>query len=281
MSSVTNTTILGRDHDAKGEIYLQSLDPQPVALGTSAGTTAKPNEDAVGASSLGMELVLAIADGHWGREAAEIGVSKAMELLSSEIPPVTENEIQARLFSLFEQVNEQLYDLAAATPGAVTPETTLIVCHIRESDAGKVLYWASFGDSYLFLLRGQVLNQLNSLNPRWLGYLSKLSEKAETRSFLMKYLTDDARYVGVANGLETGVEKLEPGDIIFLCTDGLVGADRDPNPAQLYGIQMLLLADLSIVSKVEKAIASALARGEKDNITSLAALIPGKQAPAT
>jgi serine/threonine protein phosphatase PrpC len=97
----------------------------------------------------------------------------------------------------------------------------------------------------------------------------------------MKYLTDDARYVGVANGLETGVEKLEPGDIIFLCTDGLVGADRDPNPAQLYGIRMLLMSDLSIVSKVEKAIASALARGEKDNITCLAALIPGKQAPAT
>jgi serine/threonine protein phosphatase PrpC len=271
---MTNTTILGRDHDAKGEIFLQSLDSQPVALGTSAGTTTKPNEDAVGASSLGMELVLAIADGHWGREAAEIGVSKAMELLSFEGSPVTESETPARLFSLFEQVNERIYDMAASSPGAVTPETTLIVCHIRDADAGKVLYWASFGDSYLFLLRGQVLNQLNSLNPRWLGYLSKLSEKAETRSLLMQYLNDKARYVGVANGLETGIEKLQPGDIVFLCTDGLIGVDRDPNPAQLYGIRMLLMSDLSIDAKVEKAIASALGRGEKDNITCLAALIP-------
>ncbi len=267
-------TILGRDHDARGVIYMQSLDPLPVALGTSAGTTAKPNEDAVGVSALGKELVLAIGDGHWGREAAEIGISKAMELLSSESVPVTATEVQARLFSLFEQVNDRLYDQAASTPGAVTPETTLIVCHIRASESGKALYWASFGDSYLFLHRKQTLNQLNSLNPRWLGYLSKLSEKAETRSLLMKYLTDEARYVGVANGLETGIEKLEPGDIVFLCTDGLIGVDRDPNPAQLYGIRMLLMSDDSIDSKVEKAIAAALARGEKDNITCLAALIP-------
>lgn len=281
MEFLQGITILGRDHDARGETYLQSLDSLPVALGTSAGTTAKPNEDAVGVSALGKELVLAIADGHWGREAAEIGVSKAVELLSSEMPPVTESEIRARLFSLFEQVNDQLYDLAGSTPGTVTPETTLIVCHIRESEAGKVMYWASFGDSYLFLFRGQILNQLNSLHPRWLGYLSKLSEKAETRSLLMKYLTGDARYVGVANGLETGVENLEPGDIVFLCTDGLIGVDHDPNPAQLYGIRMLLMSDLSIVSKVEKAIATALARGEKDNITCLAALIPSKLAPAT
>jgi serine/threonine protein phosphatase PrpC len=267
-------TILGRDHDERGAIFLQSLDPLPVALGTSAGTTAKPNEDAVGVSALGKELVLAIGDGHWGREAAEIGVSKAMELLASESQPVAENEIPARLFSLFEQINDRLYDLASSRPGAATPETTLIVCHIREAGSGKVLYWASFGDSYLFLLRKGMLNQLNSLNPRWLGYLSKLSERAETRSLLMKYLTDEARYVGVANGLEKGMEKLEPGDIVFLCTDGLIGVDRDPNPAQLYGIRMLLMSDLPIQSKVEKAIASALARGEKDNITCLAALIP-------
>jgi serine/threonine protein phosphatase PrpC len=281
MEYLQGITILGRDHDAKGEVYLQSLDSLPVALGTSAGTTAKPNEDAVGVSALGTELVLAIADGHWGREAAEIGVSKAMELLSSESPPVAEKEIQARLFSLFEQVNDQLYDLASSTLDAVTPETTLIVCHIRELEYGKVLYWASFGDSYLFLLRKQMLNQLNSLNPRWLGYLSKLSEKPDTRALLMRFLTDDVRYVGVANGMETGIEKLEPGDIVFLCTDGLIGVDRDPNPAQLYGIRMLLMSDLSISAKVEKAIAAALARGEKDNITCLAALIPAKLAPAT
>jgi serine/threonine protein phosphatase PrpC len=269
-------TILGRDHEAKGEIYMQSLDFLPITLGTSAGTTLKPNEDAVGVSVQGSEMILAIADGHWGREASELSVSKAMELLGPESLPIPESESQPRLFSLFEQINSQLYDMAASAPAAATPETTLVVGHIRETENDKFLHWASFGDSYIFLLRKETLKQLNSLESRWLGYLSKLSEKNETRAVLMRTLVDKARYVGVADGLETGMEKLESGDIVFLCTDGLIGADRDPNPAQLYGIRMLLLSDLPIESKVEKAIASALARGEKDNITCLAAQIGGK-----
>ena len=273
MESSQRIIIHGRDHDAQDEIFLQLLESLPVALGTSAGTTVKPNEDSVGASTWGTELVLAIADGHWGREGSEIAVSNAVDLLASESQPAADTEIQARLSLLFEQVNTQLYDMAASSPTTATPETTLIVCRVRDTDSGKVLFWASFGDSYLFLLRKQMLNQLNALQPRWLGYLSKLSEKAEARAFLMKYLTSEARYVGVANGLEMGIEKLEPGDIIFMCTDGLIGSDRDPNPALLYGIRMLLMSNLPIHSKVEKAIASALARGEKDNITCVAARI--------
>jgi serine/threonine protein phosphatase PrpC len=273
MEQSQRVTLFGRDHETKGEIFLQSLDSLPVTLGTSAGTTAKPNEDSTGVSVRGSEMVLAIADGHWGREASEIAVSKAVELPVTEAEPSTESETRAQLFSLFEQVNDRLFDLAASTPGTSTPETTLIVCRIKEMDGGKFLYWASFGDSYLFLMRKEMLNQLNSLQPRWLGYLSKLSGKSETRALLMKYLTDEARYVGVTNGLETGTEKLEPGDIVFLCTDGLIGSDRDPNPAILYGIRMLLMSSLPIASKVEKAIASALSRGEKDNVTCLAALI--------
>jgi serine/threonine protein phosphatase PrpC len=141
-------------------------------------------------------------------------------------------------------------------------------------ESSKYLYWASFGDSYLFLLRNEKLKQLNSLNPRWLGYLSKLSEKTETRAILMRFLTDEARYVGVASGLETGIEKLESTDIVFLCTDGLVGSDKEPDPAVLYRIKMLLASNLPFNSRVEKTIVSALDRGEKDNITGLAALLP-------
>ncbi len=274
MENLQQITVFGRDHDAKREIFLQSIDPLPITLGTSTGTTAKPNEDSVGVSVQGSGMVLAIADGHWGREASEIAVSKAAELTVSEERLSTETENRAQLISLFEQVNDRLYDLAITAPGTPTSETTLIVCHIKETDGVKFLHWASFGDSYLFLLRKEMLNQLNSLQPRWLGYLSKLSEKTETRALLMKYLTDEARYVGVTNGLETGMEKLETGDIVFLCTDGLIGSDRDPNPAVLYGIRTLLMSDLPIASKVEKVIASALARGEKDNITCLAAVIP-------
>lgn len=273
METPTKSILFGRDHEAGGKIYIQALDSETFALGTSSGVTTKPNEDAAGVAVLDSEVVLAIADGHWGREASEIAVSKAMELLGPEVRPSWESETRARLFSLYEQVNTQLYELAASMPGALTPETTLIVCDVKEVESGKYLYWASFGDSFLFLLRNGQLRQVNSLAPRWLGYLSKLSEKADNQAIMMRFLTDEARYVGVASGLETGNEKLESKDVIFLCTDGLVGSDRQPDPFVLAGIAEILSSDVPIGSKVEGAIASALKRGEKDNISCVTASV--------
>jgi serine/threonine protein phosphatase PrpC len=266
-------TVFGRDHESKGEIYSQALETFNIALAMSVGVTSKSNEDAIGAAAVNSEIVLALADGHWGRDASELAISKAVELLHPAVRPSRDSETRARLFALFEQVNTELYNMAVAAPGAATPETTLIVCHIKEASSGKYLYWSSFGDSYLFLLRKEQLKQLNTLNSFWLGYLSKLSENADTRSILMKFLSDEARYVGVPSGLETGIERLEPGDIIFLCTDGLIGSDREPEPAVLEEIKDILVSDQPLLSKAEKAVASALNRGEIDNISCVMTLI--------
>lgn len=274
MNTLIKNVVLGRDHDSKGAVYIQDLFSSNLGMGTSSGVTSKPNEDALGVSVFGSETVLAIADGHWGRDASELAISKAVELLREENRPSRDSETRARLYALFEQVNNDLYELAVSGPGASAPETTLIVCHIKEAASGKYLYWSSFGDSFLFLLQDGSLKQLNSLNPCWLGYLSRLSEKADTRSILMRFLSEEARYVGVARGLETGIQRLDPGDVIFLCTDGLVGSDTRPEQSVLEAVCTTLTSDLSIASKVERLIASALGRGEEDNISCIVAQIP-------
>jgi serine/threonine protein phosphatase PrpC len=89
----------------------------------------------------------------------------------------------------------------------------------------------------------------------------------------MKFLSDEARYVGVPSGLETGIEKLEPGDIVFLCSDGLIGSDREPEQAVLEEIKDILAPDQPLLSKAEKAVASALNRGEIDNISCVVTLV--------
>jgi serine/threonine protein phosphatase PrpC len=273
MDDSKKVTVLGRDHETPGEMYAQALELSGIAFGTSVGVTSKPNEDAIGVSILGSDIVLAIADGHWGRDASELAVSMAVDLIREGSRPSKESETRARMFALFEQVNSELYRIATSVPGAPASETALIVCHVREIPTGKYLYWASFGDSYLFLLRSGKLKQLNSLNPFWLGYLSKLSESAETKNILMRFLSDEARYVGVASGLETGIEKLESGAIVFLCTDGLVGADYDPEPSILESITETLVSGSPPLAKVEKIISATLAREETDNITCLLAQI--------
>ena len=274
MASPVKIIIFGRDHESKGEIYTQSFLSPNVALGTSVGAIDKPNEDAAGMAISLPKIVLGIADGHWGRDASELAISKAMSLLDQESTPSGEKEtkIQVPLYDLFEQINTELF--YSAKSATATPETTLIVCQILESEPGKLMFWASFGDSYLFLLRGEQLVQLNTLNPRWLGYLSKSSENEGTRSLLVRAPSDEIRFVGVAGGLQTGNKKLTSGDIIFLCTDGLVGSNSEPDPTVLYTIRDLLRSDLPLYARVEKIIASALDRGEIDNISCLAALIP-------
>lgn len=273
MDNSTKIIIFGREHESKGEIYFRALESSSVAFGTSVGVTSKPNEDCLGVSMSGSEMVLAIADGHWGRDASEIAVSKAVDLIRADTRPAQDSETRARLFSLFEQVNTKLYEIATSAPGASASETTLIVCHVKEAPSGKYLYWASFGDSYLFLLRNGEWKQLNSLNAFWLGYLSKLSENANTKSILTRFLSSEARYVGVPSGLETGIERLETGDTVFLCTDGLLGSDCAPEQSVVDGMKRILKSELSLASRVEQMIASALDRGEEDNVSCVAASI--------
>lgn len=266
-------TVLGKDHPTKNEIFTQTLELANIALGTSVGTTSKPNEDCVGASVSDSEIVLAIADGHWGKEASEIAVTRAVDLLGPDVRSSTASETRARLFALYEQVNTILYEMATSAPGAPTPETSLIVCHVKDAETGRYLYWANFGDSYLFLLRDGKLKLLNTLQPRWLGYLSKLSENADTKAILLQFLTDSARYVGVASGMESGIEKLAAGDMLFLCTDGLIGSDKEPGQEVVDMITEALLSDSALESKVKRIIESALARGEKDNVSCVAAQV--------
>jgi hypothetical protein len=64
-------TIYGKEHEVPGELCARDLAPFSMGLGTSVGIAIKPNEDCLGAAALGSELILAIADGHWGRDASE------------------------------------------------------------------------------------------------------------------------------------------------------------------------------------------------------------------
>ena len=268
-----NIVIYGKDHESPDEIFCQTIEDLNIAFGISEGTTTKANEDCLGISVTGGETLLAIADGHWGREASELAIEKAMEIFRSMLRPAKENETRARFYALFEQINQELFSLAMSQPGAIAPETTLIVCQLKEIQSEKYLYWSSFGDSYLFVFRNNKLTQLNSLNQYWLGMLSRMSEYSEARQLTLKGLFGESRYIGVADGLETGIEKLQSGDIIILCTDGLIGSDERVPKSVGEKIRTILTSVDSLENKVISLIKSALDRGEKDNISCILAQI--------
>lgn len=272
MDNQQKIAIYGREYETPSEIYSPSIENLNIGFGISVGVTKRANEDCIGISTLKTDMVLSIADGHWGSEASHLAISKVIEFLNPDIRLSKGNEARARLFSLFEQINCELFQSAMKFPGAPAAETTLIVCYVTETPKGKYLYWASFGDSYLFIFRDGKLQQLNSLNKYWLGMLSKLSENAEA-GIPLKYLSGESHYIGVASGLETGIEKLSSGDTVFLCTDGLIGSDNEVPEAVAQNIQTILSANSPINLKAKDIIKFALDRGEIDNISCIIAPI--------
>jgi PPM family protein phosphatase len=273
MNDSIQEIVYGKQFETPNDIYCQTIPDSGIGFGISVGTIAKANEDCVGVSILGKEIILTIADGHWGKEASELAVTKAVEMLDRQNRFPKDNETRARLYALFEQINTNLFQMAMVNPGSPASETSLIVCYLRETPTGKYLFWSSFGDSYLFILNNGVLKQLNSLNPFWLGMLSKLSENAETKAISLKYLSGESRYVGVSAGLETGIEKLDPGEVVFLCTDGLIGSDDGVPESIADNIKSILSTNSTSDAKAHELIKSALMRGEKDNISCIVAHI--------
>ena len=273
MSESKNTVIYGRDHESLNEIYCQTFETSNIAFGISVGVMPKANEDCLGISISRDELIIAIADGHWGKEGSQLAIDKTMEMFRLMLRPAKENETRARFYALFEQINQELFEMAMEHPGAFAPETTLIVCQLKEFESEKYLYWSSFGDSYLLLLRDKKLIQLNSLNAYWLGMLSKMSDSSKTKQLTLKSLFGESRYIGVADGLETGIEKLQSGDMILLCTDGLIGSDEGVPESVGQNVKSILSTSVSLKVKVMNLIQFALDRGERDNVSCILAQI--------
>ena len=273
MSESKNIVIYGRDYESPNEIHCQTIADSKIAYGISVGVMPKANEDCLGISISGDEILLSIADGHWGMEASELAIDKTMEMIRSTPRPSKEGETRARFYALFEQINQELFVMGMAYPGALAPETTLIVCQVKEFESEKYLYWSSFGDSYLFVFRNNGLIQVNSLNAYWLGMLSRMSDTSKNKQLNLKSLFGESRYIGVVDGLETGVEKLYSGDTILLCTDGLIGSDEGVPDFVEKNIKAILTTAVPLEQKVSNLIMSALDRSESDNISCILAQI--------
>jgi serine/threonine protein phosphatase PrpC len=273
MSESNTIIVYGKDHESSNEIYCQKLEYSNIAYGISVGVMAKANEDCLGISVSGDEILMAVADGHWGMEASELAIDKTMEMIRSTPRPSKEGETRARFYALFEQINQELFVMGMAHPGALTPETTLIVCQLKEFQSEKYLYWSSFGDSYLFVFRNNGLIQVNSLNAYWLGMLSRMSDTSKNKQLNLKSLFGESRYIGVVDGLETGVEKLYAGDTILLCTDGLIGSDEGVPDFVDKNIKAILTTAVPLEQKVSNLIMSAIDRSESDNISCILAQI--------
>jgi PPM family protein phosphatase len=263
-----------------------------IAAVTHPGMSGKQNEDRHAVSSYRMSetdptrsVFAIVSDGIGGHLAGEVAAEMAVETISHMVSQsdgrrpleVIDNAIQVTSDAIAARAKDNTQRLGMGT----TCACAWII--------GNRLFTASVGDSRIYLLRNRVLMQLTVdhtwvqeamekgiLDPqnirnhpnqhvirRYLG--SPKTPQADTRLRLAKNETDTQSRSN--QGL-----RLQPGDLLLLCSDGLtdVVEDAEIEPA-VRGLDLQVAA--------QALLDLAVGRNAQDNITVVLLLVPWQNLP--
>ncbi len=225
------------------------------ATGTHRGRVRDTNQDSVHPDSGGRadgRLLIAVADGMGGHSGGEVASRDAMDAavhLAGNAPGVDERILAA---------NDAVLSHARADWNLAGMGTTMTLADLAPDGA---LHIGHVGDSRAYLLRGGVLTQLTEdhtfvAEQVRAGRLDSDTARTHPRRSML------TRAVGLAGELTVDVieERLEPGDRLLLCSDGLSGMVVDATIGEV-------LAEGTPEEAVWALIEAANQAGGHDNIS--------------
>jgi protein phosphatase len=225
------------------------------------GLTRPNNEDVwVSLPEIGF---FALADGMGGHQAGEVAAKEALDHLcysAKEIKSVDCVELMIELKTAIQKANEWVYRLGKKSESLNGMGTTLC-CLIWNRDT---IVYAHVGDSRIYRLRGQKLELLtrdHSLLAKWLA-TGKLAEDCET-PFPYKNVITRAIGTAARTKPEIAASVHVPGDLYFLCTDGL------SDVLSLEEIEIILNQSPDLELAAQRLIERAKIKGSSDNMTLL------------
>ena len=209
----------------------------------------------------GKEILTAVVcDGMGGAKAGNVasrmGVERFAEYLCPGLETVEQVDLSAPL--AVREANRAIYDLAFAMPEYEGMGTTLVAA-VTDGRETRIV---NIGDSRCYLVRNKVIRQITKDH----SLVQDLVDRGEIDR-ADAWLHPQRNYITRALGTDEDVicdvfrEKLEPGDILLLCSDGLSGI---VNAQELlfeiaYGGELETAAD--------RMMGIALDRGAPDNVT--------------
>jgi serine/threonine protein phosphatase Stp1 len=222
---------------------------------THIGTVRQRNEDAVlDRAEIGL---WAVADGAGGHERGDYASARIVETLAAIDATYSGarlvQEVRARLGRVHNELRAKATVLG---PDALI--CTTVVALLIDAGGARVL-WA--GDSRLYLMRAGRLRQLT----RDQSYVQDLVDNGEiTREEATGHPLSNivTNLVGGSDELilEERYDRLEPGDILLLCSDGLSSAVSDAEVAEMLGAYPVSTA-------ADRLIECALAQDARDNVS--------------
>jgi protein phosphatase len=236
--------------------------PELKSFGLSdIGVTRSNNEDVFAAlPEIGF---YALADGMGGHLAGEVAAKEAIEhLLSSirEIKTRDSMELIIELRDAIEKASSRVHRLGCSSPELHGMGTTL--CCLMWTEEAVV--YAHVGDSRIYRLRDHkldLLTQDHSLFAKWLA-TGKLAEECQTPYPYKNVITRSIGGPGRANP-EIAVATHAPGDLFFLCSDGLSDVLTLPE------MEKILNRSPDLEQAAKRLVEKAKIKGSSDNMTIL------------
>jgi protein phosphatase len=202
--------------------------------------------------------VVGVADGMGGLSGGDIASRTAIELVVESAWAAQSGEV---LTDAFAQANADIRELASASGGADSMGTTLTVAVVGPNEATL----CHVGDTRAYLLHDGSLTQVTDDHSR-VGRLVRdgLISEEDAMHHPDQNVLERALGAGENGASDSYRVGLGPGDVLFLCTDGLhtfVPSNE---------IEAELRANPSLQDACERLATLAEQRGSQDNITAVA-----------
>jgi PPM family protein phosphatase len=231
----------------------------------------KLNQDRMGYSFTRDALLLVLTDGMGGHLRGEMAATIAMQTIANlfqqqATPYVKKPErfLEESFFSAHREIHryKELHNLAE------TPRTTIIACLVQHNNA----IWAHCGDSRLYWMRGgQILDRtrdhsrLETLIAQGKVDPSERATHPDRNKLFNCLGAPNLPIVEISRRAS-----LMPGDILFLCSDGLWGTMPDHVLAQRLKEQTIMRAVPDLLKSAVE-----IAGKNSDNATALAVMWQG------
>jgi protein phosphatase/serine/threonine-protein phosphatase Stp1 len=226
------------------------------AASTHVGAVRQRNEDAVlERPEIGLWAVADGAGGHQRGDYASASIITALREISPARHADIIDDVRARLA----EVNRRLREKAAAIgPNALVGSTAAVVLIL---DTESCCLWA--GDSRLYRFRADHLEQMSRDQSHVQNLVDRgeIPPEAASNHPLGNLVTN---LVGASDELvlEERRDRLQPGDKLLLCSDGLSGTISDFEIAAV-------LRETPVADAPGRLIDRALARGARDNVSAV------------
>ena len=257
------------------------------AAGTDPGLVHQINQDSalaiVRQESGKAAGLFVVADGMGGHQAGDVASRLAAETIKEELAwlleraetedtqpsapsPVAETlvesstaQLQQRLELAIHRANQEITTYAQDNPVDAGNMGTTVTCVLVEDDQAAI---ANVGDSRTYLLRDGELRQITE-DHSYVARLVKEGQLQPNEVFDHPRRNVITRSLGYKQDIEidSWLERLQPGDRLLLCSDGLWEMVQDPA-----SLQQVLEQSTEPAAAVSRFIDAANANGGADNI---------------